>query len=316
MQRFCCCCGNKSDKNQSNESVVVVNDDGAITTQPTNKSMNGSFKFTRSNGSQRSGFVNDAVEFDEIDLNERQMSERSRDKFNNNSNLNNHSKPKQKSAANEETINVTGLMLDQLYDSDGEKKKEETVQKHENCNDDHLSREIVEDYKIDSDAITEAAPDDIKTPEETSHRLTINLADDVTFCYCSDNASLTSEAIVSDPVPLPRTQKSPSNNSVAPEPPSISPPPWTPIKNCPDEPVHETKKVPFELDFTEMNIKTSESVDLPTTSARSEPSDPTTDEKPPYPANDGQQVIQEDIPKNRMYGGFFDRLFQFIFFLV
>lgn len=94
-------------------------------------------------GSQNDGFVNDAVEFDEIDLNERKMSERSRDKVNNNSN--GHCPPSSNQKPAEETIHVTGLMLDQLYENDEEDKKtDEKTQKHENRHDDHLSREIVE----------------------------------------------------------------------------------------------------------------------------------------------------------------------------
>jgi hypothetical protein len=65
------------------------------------------------------------------------MSERSRDKFNNNAN--GHC-PQSNQKPTEETIHVTGLMLDQLYEDD--EKDDEKVQKHEN--DDHLSREIVE----------------------------------------------------------------------------------------------------------------------------------------------------------------------------
>jgi hypothetical protein len=79
------------------------------------------------------------VEFDEIDLNERQMSVRSRDKFNNN--VNGHCPPQANQKPAEDTIHVTGLMLDQLYEDD--EKVEEKTQ-----NDDQVSREIVEVSKL------------------------------------------------------------------------------------------------------------------------------------------------------------------------
>lgn len=154
----------------------------------------------------------------------------------------------------------------------------------------------LQDYDFDEDAITEATPDDLKPQEEKPHRLTINLSDDPTFCYCSDKSSLTSDVAVCEPVAPPR-KKSNSPNSIPPEPPSASPPPWSPIKDCCDEkPVHETTKCPFELDSTP-----SEFTEQPTTSASSAaPSDPTVDDEPPYPANE-QQVIHDQIRKNRMY---------------
>jgi hypothetical protein len=79
------------------------------------------------------------VEFDEIDLNERQMSVRSKERSNHNSINSRPTNNNQPTQQSQETIQVTGLMLDDLYKDDD--CEEEPKQQN---GDDHLSREIVE----------------------------------------------------------------------------------------------------------------------------------------------------------------------------
>ncbi|KAI6239603.1 hypothetical protein M3Y99_00550600 [Aphelenchoides fujianensis] len=249
-RRLCCCCYKEPPKVQ--ESTIVINSEGTIITQPV-KTAGGSVRMTRSNGSgtilSSSGFVNDAVDLEEIDLNERQMSQRSKDhhEFNNNRQAAGRGSSQ---VATEETIHVTGLMLDRLYESEDESCK--NAGKHASFDDTRegsLSDHIVEEYALDDhNVITEASEADVQrvivsSPASSLHRLTINLDDE----HFRSDGALKSEIVIDEPSPAPRSRRP---SACAPPVPSTSPPPLsvTP-RSAPTSPppVHEFQPSAFEL---------------------------------------------------------------------
>ncbi|KAI6187335.1 hypothetical protein M3Y98_00232000 [Aphelenchoides besseyi] len=216
-RRLCCCCYKEEAKVQES-TIVITKSEGSVITQPV-KSADESLRMTQTNGHSihktNEAFVNDTVDLEEIDLNERQLSLRSKGReFNNNR----QTTTRQDSQfTTEETVNVTGLMLDQLYDqSDDDECTKHLSQKHDDCLSDH----IVEEYILDTNAVTEATEEEIKeisnrSPTNSVHLLTINLGDRSP----NKEDAILSEIVIDDPKPVPR---SPNRRSIPPSPTSSS----------------------------------------------------------------------------------------------
>ncbi|KAI6214301.1 hypothetical protein M3Y94_00251500 [Aphelenchoides besseyi] len=296
-RRLCCCCFKEEPKVQES-AIVITNSDGAIITQPV-KSADGSLRMTRTNGhpihKTNGAFVNDAVDLEEIDLNERQLSQRSKDReFNNNRQLITR---QDSQFTTEETVNVTGLMLDQLYDQSDDECSKQLSQKHDDCLSDH----IVEEYILDTNAVTEATEEEVKevsnrSPTNSVHLLTINLSDQP----LNNDDAILSEIVIDDPKPVPR---SPNRRSIPPSPSSSSSITRS-RSNSPPPVVHEIQPTNNELGTNHrLNL------DLPLGHAST--SHITVHESPIYAAVETSRTsdpfqleLEKRVHSTRMYSGF------------
>lgn len=140
--RLCCCLYKEKEDKYRATSVRINNDTGAITVQP-GIPVDEFDKPSNRNGVSNGAFVDEKPEFDDIDLNERVVV--------------NHQKPVESSEYNEEAINVTGLMLDNLYDNES------------------FDNNSTEPYReVEDNVITEASDNDVRLSQTAEiHKITV-----------------------------------------------------------------------------------------------------------------------------------------------
>ncbi|CAD5227058.1 unnamed protein product [Bursaphelenchus xylophilus] len=153
VKRRLCCCLYKGRQSKYTDSVQYNADEHntVVVTQPTTKT-NGFHEIAeppRINGTTNSGFEDDAQDFDEVNLDEYEVPERYKKSENTDAKKNGDKEQK-------EVIQVTGLMLDDLYE------------KNEG------SMESEEYREPDANVITSASDEDVKLSQTAGiHRLQI-----------------------------------------------------------------------------------------------------------------------------------------------